>query len=217
MKQNVGMSWRFDSFWTLGSAMVLTLAVFLVLPLTQMLSSQVKRNIQVTKVDTALPPPPPTVETAPPPPEERPEEPKPKLDQQPQRLSLSDLDLDIGAGSGGILGESFQGFEDATAGLQDMSIFNVTDLDRAPVLVASPSPRYPRDLLREGVEGNVVIVFVLNEDGQVEDPRVESSSNPEFEKPALDAVLRWRFKPGMKGGEPVRTHMRLPIRFKINA
>jgi TonB family protein len=56
--------------------------------------------------------------------------------------------------------------------------------------------------------------FVLSESGRVEDLRIESSSRPEFEPPALEAVRRWRFKPGEKNGEPVRTYMRLPIRFR---
>ncbi len=57
--------------------------------------------------------------------------------------------------------------------------------------------------------------FLLTEDGRVEDPRVENSARPEFEKPALEAVRRWRFKPGMKDGAAVKTHMRLPMRFRV--
>jgi protein TonB len=50
----------------------------------------------------------------------------------------------------------------------------------------------------------------------VEDPRVEQSTRQEFEKPALEAVKKWKFKPGMKEGKAVRTFMRLPLQFKIS-
>ena len=67
------------------------------------------------------------------------------------------------------------------------------------------------------IEGVVTLVFVLNEDGRVEEPRVETSSRPEFEKPALEAIRKWRFKPGVKDGRPVRTYIRIPMRFRVTS
>jgi protein TonB len=69
-------------------------------------------------------------------------------------------------------------------------------------------------LKKAKIEGSVTLVFVLNEEGRVEDARVENSSRPEFEKPALDAIRKWRFRPGMKDGQAVRTYIRQPIRFR---
>ena len=97
-----------------------------------------------------------------------------------------------------------------------MEAFDVADLEKRPELLASVPPQYPSELRKARIEGAVTIVFVLDESGHVEDPRVENSSRSEFERPALDAVRRWKFKPGMKDGEPVRTYMRLPIRFRIS-
>jgi periplasmic protein TonB len=61
----------------------------------------------------------------------------------------------------------------------------------------------------------VTLLFVLDETGRVEDPRVENSTRPEFEKPALDAIRKWRYSPGMKDGQAVRTYIKVPIRFKM--
>lgn len=202
---------------TVIGAMLLTLCILLVLPLTQMISSGLKKNLEITRIDTAAPPPPPEtfeMETPPPPEQEEPE-PQPELTERTQQLSLSELDLDLGLGSGGFLKSALNRVDDATQGLEGLSLFDIADLDKAPARVSTPSPRYPPELRKEKIPGSVVLVFVVNEEGRVEDPRVESSSRVEFEQPALAAIRRWRFKPGMKDGEPVRTHVRQPIQFKI--
>ena len=62
----------------------------------------------------------------------------------------------------------------------------------------------------------MTLIFILTELGTVEDPRVQRASRPEFERPALDALRKWKFKPGVKDGQAVRTYMKLPIRFRIN-
>jgi protein TonB len=200
-------------------SLAVTLAVFLVLPLTQMVSSHLQQTRQFTKVDTtSAPPPPPSSEPPPPPPpeEEKREEPKPNLSDAPQPVNLN-FDLDVAVGTGGALaslgGEAFASMAGSLAAMA----FDVADLDNAPVVMASVSPRYPADMAKSKVEGHVVILFLLDETGQVVDPRVEDSSRKEFEQPAVDAVRKWRFKPGMRDGEPVRTFMRLPIRFQMTS
>jgi protein TonB len=76
---------------------------------------------------------------------------------------------------------------------------------------------YPRALQKARIEGQVTLVFILNEDGRVEDPRIENSTRPEFEAPALEAIRKWRFKPGYKGGQPVRSFIRLPLKFQLTS
>ena len=201
--------------WPLVVALLLSLCVFLVLPLTQMMSSGLQKKLMLTKADATTlaapvedfePPPPP-------PPEEKPEPPPPQLSDAPPPMSLN-VDLDIAVGAGGALA-GFGQFSGAEEGGGLLDAFSVMDLERKPELVASVSPQYPSELRKAKIEGSVTIVFVLDETGRVEDPRVENSSRPEFEKPALDAVKKWKFKPGMKDGNAVRTYMRLPIRFTI--
>ena len=120
----------------------------------------------------------------------------------------------IAVGTGGALA-GFGQFGGGDEGEGLLGLFDVADLEKKPELISSIPPQYPAELRKAKVEGAVTIVFVLGEDGRVEEPRIENSSRPEFEKPALDAVRRWKFKPGMKDGEAVRTYMRLPIRFRV--
>jgi periplasmic protein TonB len=200
---------------TIVGALVGTLCVFLVLPLTQVISSGAKRQLEITQIDTAAPPPPPpTMEAEPPPPPEPEEaEPPPQLNEESMPLSLSDLDLDVATGTGGAFGRALDfGGEEA---LQDVAIFDIADLDQRPQPIAQVAPRHPPELLKAKIEGSVVLLFVLDENGRVQDPRIESSSRPEFEKPALAAVKRWRFKPGTRDGQAVRSYIRQQIAFRL--
>lgn len=198
-------------------ASVITLCVFLVLPLTQMISSGVREQYDLSNIDTAAPPPPPqAAELEPPPPPENQEEPPPpEMSDTPRQLSLGDLDLDLSVGTGGVLGGSGMGMGDEGM-LEDVAIFDIADLDQRPQPIARVAPRHPPELLKARVEGNVVLLFILDENGRIQDPRVESSSRPEFEQPALKAVTRWRFRPGTREGQPVRTYVRQQIQFKLN-
>jgi protein TonB len=207
----VSTNWGVAGFW----AIALTLAVFLVLPLTQKLSAFRQDRLMVRPADVAMDVPDLVEETPPPPEEEKPEEPPPpSLDDAPKPLNLN-IDLDVAMGSGGVLA-SLAGFADGGDGSDMLDAFSLSDLEKRPEVMASVAPAYPPAMRKAKIEGSVTLIFVLNADGRVEDPRVERSSRPEFEKAALDAVRKWKFKPGMKDGEAVSTYMKLPIRFRIN-
>ncbi|MFN3409604.1 MAG: energy transducer TonB [Limisphaerales bacterium] len=209
---------RVGPLWPIVGAAFLTLCVFLVLPLTQMVSSRAQRQLMLSKVDaTQLEAPPPDNEPPPPepPPEEQEPPPPPSLSDTPPPMNLS-VDLDFAVGSGGALA-GFGQFGSSGEGGNLMDAFDVADLEKRPEVISSVPPVYPESLRRARVEGTVTLVFVLDENGRVEDLRVEQSSRPEFEKPALDAVRRWKFRPGMKDGQAVRTYMRLPVRFRVSS
>ncbi|MCU0224718.1 MAG: energy transducer TonB [Acidobacteria bacterium] len=60
------------------------------------------------------------------------------------------------------------------------------------------------------------MLFIVDKDGRVVNPKVEKSDHPAFERPALDAVRQWKFEPAVRGGEKVASKMRIPIRFSIS-
>lgn len=75
-------------------------------------------------------------------------------------------------------------------------------LPDAPPPVVRVPPRYPRRALLRNVEGDVRVVFTINPDGTVSDPRVVSASPPGyFEQAALQAIRHWEFQPD-PGGAP---------------
>lgn len=178
-----------------------------------------KRVLELRKTSATDLPPPQEEEEPPPPPDAE----SKKDDVAPPTLG-EDLappaplmaDLDVAEGAGGYLPGFVTSLAGAAAGAEvALDTFDVSDLERRPEVVAQVAPVYPAELRKAKVEGTVTVVFLLTEEGRVEDARVQESSRTEFEKPALDAVRRWRFKPGMKDGAAVKTHMRLPIRFRV--
>ncbi|MBK8475066.1 MAG: TonB family protein [Opitutaceae bacterium] len=94
-------------------------------------------------------------------------------------------------------------------------IFNQRDLDRVPVAANRVNPRYPFELKRQGLAGKVVLRFVVDSRGDVSDVEVVSANYPEFGVSAAEALLKWKFKAGMKDGNRVNTRMEIPMNFAV--
>lgn len=178
-----------------------------------------EKTLELRKTSAADLPPPADENTPPPQVEEQklPEAaPEPQLAETQQAIPLSaDLEVATGSGAGVLNVNEIRSLTAATA-IKDEA-FDVTDLEKRPEALSQVAPAYPAELKKSKVEGVVTLLFVLDETGRVEDPRVENSSRPEFEKPALDAIRKWRFSPGMKDGQAVRTYIRIPMRFRVSA
>jgi TonB family protein len=83
-----------------------------------------------------------------------------------------------------------------------------------PQALHTTQPVYPESARKEKLEGNVVLKIVINEQGHVEDPAVETSSGHEsLDQAALDAVSAWTFKPATLKGKPVAVFYTITIRF----
>lgn len=200
-----------------GLGVCVTALIFCILPFSHSLNRQ-SHTLELRKTSaTDLPPPKEEQEAPPPePPKTQEAPPEPQLADVPQQIPLS-ADLEVAMGSGGALA----GFGEirALSAAENVAsdTFDVSDLEKRPEPVSQAAPVYPAELRKAKIEGSVTVICILSEDGRVEDPRVENSSRPEFEKPSLDAVRKWRFRPGMKDGQAVRTYIRIPLRFRVGA
>jgi protein TonB len=67
--------------------------------------------------------------------------------------------------------------------------------------------------MRKKGRGRVTVVFMVNERGRVDAPRIESSSDPVFNEAALAAIKQWRFDPAQRRGKPVRSPNRQMFSF----
>ena len=68
---------------------------------------------------------------------------------------------------------------------------------------------------RAGITGDVLVEFIVDANGDVRNAFAVRSSQREFETAAVQAVSKWKFKPGRKGGRAVNTRMQQPITFSL--
>ncbi|MDT8448617.1 MAG: energy transducer TonB [Wenzhouxiangellaceae bacterium] len=145
------------------------------------------------------PEPPPPPDTPPPPPDidisqvEQVRQPMPEME-------LPDLNLGVGAGPP-VLGN---------VGMDRGAEGDVVPLVRI-------QPQYPRDAAMDQIEGYVTIEFTITETGSVKDPRVIDSKPPRvFDREAIRAILRWKFKPRVIDGVAVERRATQTIDFSLD-
>ena len=96
-----------------------------------------------------------------------------------------------------------------------IEIFDISKLDQVPVPRVRVQPQYPFEMRRAGITGDVLVEFIVDANGDVRNAFAVRSSQREFETAAVQAVSKWKFKPGRKGGRPVNTRMQQPITFSL--
>lgn len=77
------------------------------------------------------------------------------------------------------------------------------------------SINYPEIAKKAGVEGKVFVQFVVDEQGNVQDPVVTRGIGAGCDEEALKAVRQAKFNPGKQRGKAVRVKMSLPITFRL--
>ena len=90
-----------------------------------------------------------------------------------------------------------------------------SDESSLPNPISRDPPIYPEKLRNNRVEGLVIVKFIVDEDGNVVDPKIESSTHTGFNQSAIDAIEKWKFTPGISKGQVVKTTMRIPFRFDL--
>ena len=75
---------------------------------------------------------------------------------------------------------------------------------------------YPASARQKGVEGHVVVTFVVEPDGSLSGMKVAKSVDPDLDREALHVLMKMpRWQPGKKNGQAVRVRYTLPINFKL--
>lgn len=95
------------------------------------------------------------------------------------------------------------------------TLFNEADLDQPPVAKGQADPDYPYEMGRAGISGWTIVEFVVNAQGDVQNIRPIKSTHRNFEAAACKAILKWKFKPGIKNGQPVNTRISLKFDFNL--
>jgi TonB family protein len=102
------------------------------------------------------------------------------------------------------------------------------DCDQQPTFLGSPDPRkfleqwvyqylkYPSEAVRDGIQGRVMVEFVINKDGKVSDVKVQRGVSEELDAEAVKVIAASpKWKPGKVNGEKVRCSMTIPVEFRL--
>lgn len=102
------------------------------------------------------------------------------------------------------------------------------DCDQRPIFLHSSDPKdflqkwvyqylkYPADAVRDGIQGRVMVGFVIEKDGSVTDVHVVKGVSEELDAEALRVVgASPKWKPGRVNGNRVRTSLTIPVEFKL--
>lgn len=121
-----------------------------------------------------------------------------------------------GDGGGKGNGAGAGGREGPGAGNGGTGEYQLSAVDVPPKIISRVEPEYPQDARRRCISGKVVIRFLVDSSGRVLNPSV-LDAKPEgiFDRCVLEALRKWRFKPGIYQGRPVSTWMVLPIHFQL--
>ena len=84
----------------------------------------------------------------------------------------------------------------------------------APVAVREVDPGYPLELMKENVQGSVMLSAVIRSDGSVGEVYILRGVDDRLDAYASAALSRWRFRPATRNGDPValQTVVMIPFR-----
>jgi TonB family protein len=116
----------------------------------------------------------------------------------------------IGSGQGSGLGPGFGG---GTGGGAFRPGAGIT----LPTVLREVKPAYTADAMRAKVQGSVWLECIVMPDGTVGDVKVTRSLDPIFglDQEAIKAAKQWRFRPGMRQGEPVPVIITIELTFTL--
>lgn len=145
------------------------------------------------------------------PPLERPKIPLPTEDEDvPDDVTIADTELDFDAP-----------VVDIPPPLQkndvevEEEILEFWIVEQKPELTKFVNPVYPEMARRAGLQGQVLVAFIVTREGRVAEPQV--LKGPEiFRAAALEAVRQFQFKPAMQNDRGVAVRMTIPIRFSLH-
>jgi len=152
---------------------------------------------------------------------EPPPPPKPPVPQEVPNnevIENQDVDFDASLDMDEKLDTSQGPPEDKKEEEEEQEIFMV--VENQPELIGGmkalqESVKYPEFAKKAGIEGRVIVQFVVNEQGNVVNPKVTRGVHKLLNKEAIRAVKKQKFKPGKQRGEAVKVQMSLPVTFQL--
>ena len=108
-----------------------------------------------------------------------------------------------------------QAVERAGPSVEENRFVDPTEVDSPPAILKKSPVTWSRTAILSRRKGVVVLQATVNAKGLVEDVTVLRADHEGFGIPqaVMDAVMKYRFKPGSKNGVPVKTHFSISARY----
>jgi TonB family protein len=87
--------------------------------------------------------------------------------------------------------------------------------EQPPKILHQTPPRYPADANRRRIQGQVLVEFLIDEQGRVAHAEARESI-PALDAAAVATISAWRFEPAQIGGKPIIILAQAPVRFRID-
>ena len=101
------------------------------------------------------------------------------------------------------------------AGSAQQEVYDAGNGVLLPILVKEVKPAYTSEAKAARIQGIVMLVSVVLDDGTVGDVEVETSLDQELDREAVKAMKQWEFKPGTKDGKPVAVRVHCEMTFTL--
>jgi periplasmic protein TonB len=122
----------------------------------------------------------------------------------------------IGSGSGGGVGAGWGGgVGSGSGGGFGGGIFKVGGGVSAPSLLYKVEPEYSEEARKAKYQGTVVLSVEVDPSGHAVNPKVVRSLGLGLDEKAIEAVRKWKFKPGYKDGKPVTVAATIEVNFRL--
>ncbi len=122
----------------------------------------------------------------------------------------------IGSGKGGGIGSGLGGgLGPGEGGGVGGGVFRVGGGVTAPALLSKVEPEYSEEARKAKYQGTVMLYVEIDAAGRAQNMRVLHSLGLGLDEKAMDAVRKWRFKPGTKDGRPVTVIATVEVNFRL--
>jgi protein TonB len=123
-----------------------------------------------------------------------------------------------GTGSGGGIGPgSGSGLGPGSGGNSGGGVYQPGNGVTLPVAITIPKPAYTPEAMRARLQGTARIRCIVQPTGVCTNIEIERSLDPTFglDQEAVKSVSLWRFKPGLRLGQPVPVQVLIDVEFAL--
>jgi TonB family protein len=122
----------------------------------------------------------------------------------------------IGSGSGGGIGSGKGGgLGPGEGGGVGGGVYRVGGGVTAPALLSKIEPEYSEEARKAKYQGTVLLYIQVDPTGKAINMKVLHSLGLGLDEKAMEAVKKWKFKPGTKDGKPVTVEAQIEVNFRL--